>query len=43
VLEIVDALMVIRGGALEMIGPPEAVYDHLKRTAAITSPSPEEV
>ena len=41
-LEIVDALMVIRGGALEMIGPPEAVYDHLKRTAAITSPSPEE-
>jgi len=33
VLEVVDALMVLRGGQLEMIGPPDAVYDHLKQTS----------
>lgn len=30
VLEVVDVLMVLRAGRLEMIGPPAAVYDHLK-------------
>jgi ATP-binding cassette, subfamily C, bacterial exporter for protease/lipase len=33
VLEVVDALMVLRGGQLEMIGPPDAVYEHLKQTS----------
>jgi ATP-binding cassette subfamily C exporter for protease/lipase len=33
VLEVVDALMVLRGGHLEMIGQQDAVYDHLKRVA----------
>lgn len=33
VLEVVDALMVLRAGVLEMIGPPDAVYDHLKKSA----------
>lgn len=32
VLEVVDVLMVLRAGELEMIGPPDAVYDHLKKT-----------
>lgn len=34
VLEVVDVLMVLRAGELEMIGPPEAVYDHLKNVVA---------
>lgn len=34
VLEVVDVLMVLRSGQLEMIGPPQAVYDHLKSVAA---------
>jgi ATP-binding cassette subfamily C exporter for protease/lipase len=33
VLEVVDVLMVLRGGQLEMIGQQDAVYDHLKRVA----------
>jgi ATP-binding cassette subfamily C exporter for protease/lipase/ATP-binding cassette subfamily C protein EexD len=37
VLEVVDALMVLRRGQLEMIGPPDAVYDHLKQTSGRTS------
>ena len=31
ILEVVDALMVVRAGILEMIGTPETVYDHIKR------------
>ena len=34
VLEAVDMLMVLRAGQLEMIGPPDAVYEHLKESAA---------
>jgi ATP-binding cassette subfamily C exporter for protease/lipase len=33
VLEVVDVLMVLRAGTLEMMGPPQAVYDHLKSAA----------
>lgn len=33
VLEVVDVLMLLRGGRLEMIGPPQTVYDHLKTVA----------
>lgn len=34
VLEMVDAMMVLRGGELEMIGPPDEVYRRLKQAAA---------
>ena len=34
VLEVVDALIVLRAGRLEMMGPPDAVYAHLKSTSA---------
>jgi ABC-type protease/lipase transport system fused ATPase/permease subunit len=37
ILEMVDVLMFLRAGALEMIGPPEVVYDKLKATAAAGS------
>jgi ATP-binding cassette subfamily C exporter for protease/lipase/ATP-binding cassette subfamily C protein EexD len=33
ILEVVDVLMVLRAGALELIGPPQAVYDHLTSAA----------
>jgi ATP-binding cassette subfamily C exporter for protease/lipase/ATP-binding cassette subfamily C protein EexD len=39
ILEVVDVLMVLRAGALEMIGPPQAVYDHLTSAAAKQKPA----
>jgi ABC-type protease/lipase transport system fused ATPase/permease subunit len=33
VLEVVDALMVLRAGRIEMIGPPTIVYEQLKSAA----------
>jgi ATP-binding cassette subfamily C exporter for protease/lipase len=32
VLEVVDALMFVRGGRMEKLAPPEEVYAHIKRT-----------
>lgn len=35
ILDIVDVLIVLRNGALEMMGPPSEVYDNLRRQAAV--------
>lgn len=35
ILQVVDAMMVIRDGLLDMFGPPQAVYDHLERSAKL--------
>lgn len=32
VLEVVDALMFVRDGRVEALGPPQEVYEHIKRT-----------
>jgi ABC-type protease/lipase transport system fused ATPase/permease subunit len=39
VLDAVDLMMLLRGGRLEMLGPPEMVYEHLKAptTAKVAS------
>lgn len=34
VLEVVDALMVVRCGALDMIGPPAEIYNRLRARSA---------
>lgn len=34
VLDAVDLMMLLRGGRLEMLGPPEVVYEHLKSPTA---------
>lgn len=45
ILEIVDRLMFVRAGRLERIGPPDEVYDHIKRhqkaPPAVTEPRGE--
>jgi len=37
VLEAVDLLMVLREGRLDLIGPPEEVYEQLKARAGVSS------
>lgn len=36
VLEIVDRMMVLRAGRVELVGPPEVVFDHLKAMSSAT-------